>query len=458
MASKWKWRARQFASNQQEAHNGEKPTARCAAATGGRSPSHYFFVPKAYRATQVRSCRTSKAVVCLVGMNPPVQRLLWLVATIVALVVAGSSVIANAESACGAPSVGKDGWRVTQPETVGINSATLCSMDKWLQESKEKNVHALLVVRHGQLVFEQYFSGSDMHLNQAVGEVKFGADVKHDERSITKSITALILGIAIDRGWIRSINETVMSFFPQYADLRSQERDRITIADLLTMSSGLEWHEFGVPYTSKANSEIAMDTSVDPYRFALEQKIVAQPGQVWNYSSGSAELVGAVLRKATGKPLDQLAREVLFQPLGIENVEWYKYAQGNVSAAAGLRLRPRDLAKIGQLMLQQGTWNGKQIVPASWIRSATSPHMQAIELYFYGYQFWLGRSLFDRREVIWASAIGNGGERMFIVPELDLVVVMNAGLYDSPLQGSLPIEIFNGYVVRAIQTQRQSSR
>jgi CubicO group peptidase (beta-lactamase class C family) len=326
------------------------------------------------------------------------------------------------------------------------------------RNQKKKNVQALLVVRHGQLVFEQYFSGSDMHLGQAVGEVKFGADVKHDERFITKSITALILGIAIDRGWIRSIDEAVMSFFPQYADLRSQERDRITVADLLTMSSGLEWHEFGVPYTSKANSEIAMDTSVDPYRFALEQKIVAQPGQVWNYSSGSAELLGAVLRKATGKPLDRLASEVLFQPLGIENIEWYKYAQGNVSAAAGLRLRPRDLAKIGQLMLQQGTWNGKQIVPASWIRSATSPHMQAIELYFYGYQFWLGRSLFDQRELIWASAIGNGGERMFIVPELDLVVVMNAGLYDSPLQGSLPVETFNGYLMRAIQTQRQSSR
>jgi CubicO group peptidase (beta-lactamase class C family) len=436
----------------------EEPAARCSAATSGRSPSHYYFVPKAYRATPARSCRASKVAACLVGMNPPVQRLMRVVATVVALLVAGSSFIANAQSACGTPSVGKDGWRVAQPETVGINSATLCSMDKWLQESKETNVHALLVVRHGQLVFEQYFSGSDMHLGQAVGEVKFGADVKHDERSITKSITALILGIAIDRGWIRSINEAVMSFFPQYADLRSQERDRITIADLLTMSSGLEWHEFGVPYTSKSNSEIAMDTSVDPYRFALEQKIVAQPGQVWNYSSGSAELVGAVLRKATGKPLDQLAREVLFQPLGIENVEWYKYAQGNVSAAAGLRLCPRDLAKIGQLMLQQGTWNGKQIVPVSWILSATSPHMQAIELYFYGYQFWLGRSLFEQREVIWASAIGNGGERMFIVPELDLVVVMNAGLYDSPLQASLPVQIFNGYVMRAIQTQPQSSR
>jgi CubicO group peptidase (beta-lactamase class C family) len=373
-------------------------------------------------------------------------------AIIVAFTISAS---AGARADCGTPTDLKDGWRIATPESVGLSSATLCSMVKFIDESKQNNVHAVLVIRHGQLVFEQYFTGSDYHLGQAVGEVKFGPAVKHDDRSITKSITALVLGIALDRGWIKNLDQPVMSFFPQYADLRTTDRDRITLADLLTMSSGLEWHEFGVPYTSKANSEIAMDTSADPYKYALAQNVVAPPGQVWNYSSGSAELIAAVLKKATGKPLDQLAREVLFEPHGITDVEWYKYAQGNVSAAAGLRLRPRDLAKIGQLVLQRGTWNGKQLVPASWIRSATSPHMQAIELYFYGYQFWLGRSLFDQRELIWSSAIGNGGERMFIVPELDLVVVMNAGLYDSPLQVSLPMEIFNGYVMRAIETQRQ---
>jgi len=378
-----------------------------------------------------------------------------LAAMMVALTISAS---VGARADCGGPTDLKDGWRIATPESVDLSSATLCSMVKSIDESKQNNVHAVLVVRHGQLVFEQYFTGSDYHLGQAVGRVKFGPEIKHDDRSMTKSVTALILGIAIDRGWIKNLDQPVMSFFPQYADLRTAEKDRITLADLLTMSSGLEWHEFGVPYTSKANSEIAMDTSADPYRYALQQKVVAPPGQVWNYSSGSAELIAAALKKATGKPLDQLAREVLFEPLGITDAEWYKYAQGNVSAAAGLRLRPRDLAKIGQLMLQLGTWNGKQVVPASWIRSATSPRIQAIELYFYGYQFWLGRSLFDQRELIWASAIGNGGERLFIVPELDLVMVMNAGLYDSPLQGSLPIEIFNGYVLRAIETQRQQGR
>jgi CubicO group peptidase (beta-lactamase class C family) len=100
----------------------------------------------------------------------------------------------------------------------------------------------------------------------------------------------------------------------------------------------------------------------------------------------------------------------LFEPLGIEDVEWYKYAQGNVRAAAGLRLRPRDLAKIGQLVLQRGMWSGKQVVSASWIRSSTTPQLDALDLYFYGYQFWLGRSLVDKREVLWSSAIGNGGQ------------------------------------------------
>ncbi len=142
----------------------------------------------------------------------------------------------------------------------------------------------------------------------------------------------------------------------------------------------------------------------------------------------------------------------MFEPLGIADVEWYKYAEGNPSAAAGLRLRPRDLAKIGQLVLQRGSWNGKQIVSSSWIETSTAPQIGAIELNFYGYQFWLGRSLVNRREVLWASAVGLGGQRVYIVPEFDLVVVVNAGLYQSPLQGMVPLTILNQYVLAALES------
>jgi CubicO group peptidase (beta-lactamase class C family) len=168
------------------------------------------------------------------------------------------------------------------------------------------------------------------------------------------------MGIAIDHGWIKSIDAPVFSFFPEYASLSTPEKNRITIRDLLTMSSGLEWHEEDVPYTSPDNSEIVMDRSSDPMRAALAPDLVAAPGKIWNYNSGSTELLGAILKKATGRAVDQLAATLVFAPLGITDFTWYKQANGSPHAAGGLRLRPRDLAKIGQLILQRGSWNGTQ--------------------------------------------------------------------------------------------------
>lgn len=357
---------------------------------------------------------------------------------------------ALAQTGCGIPSSGNDHWLVATPESVGLSSAALCPMVKWLTDWKEGNIHAVLVARHGKLVFEHYFTGTDERLGRELGEVAFGPETRHDERSVTKSITDLVVGIAIDRGWIKSIDQSVMSFFPEYADLRTPEKNRITLRDLLTMSSGLEWHEIDTPYTSDKNSEIRMDTAPDPYRYALEQPVASPPGEIWNYNSGSTELLGAILRKATGKPLDQLARSLLFEPLGITDVEWYKYAHGNPSAAAGLRLRPRDLAKIGQLVLQHGAWNGKQLVSSGWIDASTTPQINGLLIFFYGYQFWLGRSLINKHELDWSAAWGLGGQRIFIVPERDLVVVVNAGLYRSDIQSQVPLKILNQYVLKAV--------
>ena len=369
-----------------------------------------------------------------------------------AVVLAMPVSFARAQNDCAAPPVGSDNWPVATPESVGLSGATLCPVVKRLTDWKEANVHALLVARHGKLVFEHYFTGADEHLGHPVGSIAFDAQMRHDERSVSKSITSLVFGIALDRGWIKSVDQPMMPFFPAYASLRTPEKDAITLRDLLTMSSGFEWHEFMVPYTSKNNSEIGMDFSPDPYKFALSQPIVAPPGTIWNYNSGSTELLGAILKQATGKPLDQLARTELFEPLGITDVEWTRYPQnGNPIAAAGLRLRPRDLAKVGQLVLQRGAWNGKQVVSRAYIDSATTAQMNAYDLNFYGYQFWLGRSLVDKREVLWSSAVGLGAQRIFIVPEFDLVMVMNAGLYQSPLQGEVPLEILNRYVLNSIK-------
>jgi CubicO group peptidase (beta-lactamase class C family) len=350
-------------------------------------------------------------------------------AVIVSIGLALLSKLSHAQTDCGRPVDGGDQWPLAAPESVNLTSATICPMVKWLNASRERNVHAVLVARHGTLVFEAYFSGNDEHWGQAVGEIVFGPKTKHDERSVTKSIVALVVGIAIDRGWIKGVDEPVLSFFPEYADLRTPDKDRITLRHLLTMSAGLEWHEYGIPYTDDANSENRMDAATDPYRYVLGQKVVAEPGRVWSYSTGATELLGAVLRRATGEALDKLSGKVLFGPLGITDVAWHSDTRGNPIAAGGLRLRPRDLAKIGQLVLQRGAWNGTQIVSASWVDAATSPQVNDPTAPSYGYQFWLDRSVVDKREVDWAVGIGWGGQRLYIAPALDLVVVVNAGLY-----------------------------
>jgi len=354
-------------------------------------------------------------------------------------------------NACGDPISSIDSWQIATPESAGLSKAALCPMVKWLAESKLDNVHAVLIVRHGKLVFEQYFTGDDEHLGRKVGAIAFGPTVRHDERSVSKSVVSLLTGIAIDRGWIKSIDAPVLPFFPEYASLSTPEKSRITIRDLLTMSSGLEWHEEDVPYTSPDNSEIVMDLSADSLRAALAPDMAAAPGKIWNYNSGSTELLAAILKKATGKPVDQLAATQLFAPLGITDFTWYKHPNGRPHAAGGLRLRPRDLAKIGQLILQRGSWNGTQLISAAWIDAATAPHIMGEALFFYGYQFWLGRSLVNGHEVKWTAAVGLGGQRLYVIPELDMVVALNSGMYDDSRQGRVALQVLDRYVIPAVE-------
>jgi CubicO group peptidase (beta-lactamase class C family) len=330
-------------------------------------------------------------------------------------------------------------WLTVTPETVGLDGAVLRGLGERFRSSTEDNVHAVLVIRSGNLVYEQYFTGEDERWGEPIGRVEFDPHIKHDLRSVTKSVISLLIGIAIDRKLIAGIDEPVLDFFPEYADLRSPEKDRILLRHLLTMSTGLEWDEYR-PYTDPLNSEIRMIWSPDRYRFALEPPVEAPPGKYFRYNSGSSELLGAILRKATGRPLQDYAREALFDPLAITDMGWMPYPNSATpSASGGLRLRPRDTAKLGQLLLAHGQWSGQRIVSAEWIDTSTSPQIGHPDgLFYYGYQWWLGRSLLNRREVLWTAGMGLGGQRIFVVPNFDLVMVITAGLYTSPVQSWLP--------------------
>jgi CubicO group peptidase (beta-lactamase class C family) len=352
---------------------------------------------------------------------------------------------------CAAPQERDDGWAVAAPDTVGLDPARICAIAARLTEANA-NVHSVLVARHGKLVFEHYRAGEDESLGRSLGTVAYAADVAHDLRSISKSVTSLLVGIALEGAPDRTLDAPVLDFFPQYAELRTPEKERITVRHLLTMSAGLAWDE-SKPYSDPTNSERMLIAAPDAYRYALEQPVVGPPGTHYNYSGAGATLLSGIVEKLTGQNFVDFARAKLFAPLGITDMTWTKMPNGVIAAASGLRLRPRDVAKIGQLVLARGQWQGQEVVPAYWIEASITPQIHGASVYFYGYQWWLGRSLVDKREIRWAAGVGWGGQRLFVVPSHDLVVVSTAGLYRSPVQvqGALAQEIFHDHVLAALR-------
>jgi CubicO group peptidase (beta-lactamase class C family) len=359
------------------------------------------------------------------------------------------SVYGNRPDGCGLPLARDDGWPVASDnDDKLIDRDALCRMADRL--STASNVHAVIVARGGKLVFEKYFKGSDEFYGRRVENVIFDADIPHGLMSVTKSVASLAFGIASERGLIRDLNEPIFSFFPELSDLRSPEKDRIRLVHALTMSMGLKWVE-ATPATGNFNNdEAGMYIARDPCRYVLGLPVTAPAGQEFLYNTGALRLVSAVFLKATGRHLDGFARETLFEPLGIIGTEWDRI-RGDTNAGGGLRMRPRDMAKIGQLVLTGGRWNDRQIVSKAWIEASTTWKINATDDQTYGYLWWLGRSLFNRRDVRWIGALGRGGQSIRIVPELDLVVVVTAGYYQdySPQAFKLQYSIFSD-VLRAI--------
>jgi CubicO group peptidase (beta-lactamase class C family) len=268
-----------------------------------------------------------------------------------------------------------DGWPIATPQARGFDTAALCAIGPHLAALDKANAHGVVVARDGALVYEAYFSGDDQrwpqkHWQEPLVRTGHDARTRHDIQSISKSVTALLVGAAIERGQLKGVDASVLSVLGGYADLATPERARMRVRDLLTMTSGLSWPQR--PYLRMSRQ---MEAAADPVRFVLEQPMVNPPGLVWHYNNGSAEVAGAVVKKATGKPIDQFAREALFAPLAIDDWEWGTMANGDPGASWGLRLRLRDLAKIGQLVLEHGAWQGRRVLAPEWIDIMTAPQV-----------------------------------------------------------------------------------
>jgi CubicO group peptidase (beta-lactamase class C family) len=295
------------------------------------------------------------------------------------------------------------------------------------------HLHVVLAERGGETVLESYGRGPDENWGRPLGEVSFTADTLHDLRSVTKSIVSLLYGIALERGEVPKLDTPVLKLFPEYEDLAADpERRRRTVEHALTMSLGMEWDEIK-PYTDPENSEIAMEIAPDRYRYILDRKLVAEPGSRWIYSGGATALIGEILQRGTAKKLSDYAREHLFEPLGISSFDWAAGRDGALSPASGLRLSANDLLKIGRLVLNDGLWNGRSIVPEAWLTASLRPVIATGEGPDYGYFWFCGQAPVPALggPASWFAGFGNGGQRLWICPKADVAAVVFSGNYNN---------------------------
>ncbi len=314
------------------------------------------------------------------------------------------------------------GWRTSTPEQQGIDSATLARMLEAV-EKQRLDIHGLVLVRNGYIVAEAYFQ-------------PYRQSTRHELYSCTKSFVATLVGIAIDKGYIAGVDRRVLSFFPRRTFASPDgHKGAMTLEHLLTMTAGLEWAEGDPAYRR-------MYASDDWLRFMLDRPMAEDPGSRFNYCSGCSHVLSAIVQESTGMPTLRFARQYLFEPLGIADVAWETDAQGIPIGGWGLRLTPRDMAKLGQLYLDGGTWEGREIVSAAWIQAAVSWHVATDGPLGYGYQWWTYPE--------WGAytARGRGGQLIFVIPGLKIVAVFTAGDQDDHAFFTL----IKDYIVPAVRS------
>jgi CubicO group peptidase (beta-lactamase class C family) len=356
------------------------------------------------------------------------------------------------------------GWSTSSPEAQGLDAAPLTALSQAIDAGAYGHVDRLVVVRHGYLVLSQrwerdYRAISRGHADAlgcgaetcpdttAVHQYNYyhpdhhpyyqGRDV-HSLQSVTKSVTATLIGIAIGRGEISGVDAPLLSFFEDY-DLSGVDDQlrHATLEDLLTMRSGIEWHE-DRPFDS-TNTTLRLEWSQDWIQFTLNQPMDAEPGEKWAYNSGGSHLMSGIIKAATGMFVDEYAEAYLFGPLGITDYHWKRTPKGYPDTEGGLYLEAEQLAKIGYLYLQDGVWEGRRLVPVEWVRASTARHVESVNRagWGYGYQWWrLDR---DGTEV-WAG-LGFGGQFLLVLPERQLIGVVNCwnlfGEAQRPILGGL---------------------
>lgn len=333
-----------------------------------------------------------------------------------------------------APENTGDGWTASTPATEGMSAAQLQGTMELIRDRTFTGVDSLVVVRHGKLVAEGYFNG-------------YVRDTLHDLRSTGKSFTSALAGIAINQG-LFTADDPISMHIPQFDrhDNMSARKQAIQIFHLLNMNSGLECNDWEPG--SRGNEERMYDTR-DWVGFILDLPMAFEPGQANQYCTGGVVVLGYIISQRSGMALDAYADAYLFGPLGIRDTNWRRSPDGAATGGGGLRLRPRDAAKLGQLYLDGGTWNGARVVPETWVQ-LSQQRLYSLGGDRYGYLWWKRSFPRPSGNVDSFFTSGNGGNFIFVVPSLDLVVVFTGSNYNSSL-GDQPFTILADRVLPAVQ-------
>lgn len=326
-----------------------------------------------------------------------------------------------------------DDWQTASLSDAAIKVEPIINLVEAIDSGKYQNIHTILIVRGGRIIVEEYFQG-------------YNRDKPHQIRSATKSIGSILIGIAIDKGYIPSVDQPINYYFnTKLTDSDAQEK-AVSVKSLLTMTSGFDCDDHS---GESFQCERAMYKTDDWVSFALNLPMVHQPGEHWAYNSTSLILLSKIIHQASGLSVQKFADEFLMEPLGINDLKWGFSPKGHVWLGGNAFMRPRDMAKLGQMCLEKGTWKNKQIVSKAWLEESTRRHACSEYGMGYGYLWWQGQQSIKDRLIgaFWAQ--GNGGQVIFVCPELDIVAVFTGGNYNSMLELQFMGMLIN-YIIPAV--------
>ena len=336
------------------------------------------------------------------------------------------------------------GWPSATPAAVGLDAKALAEFDADIAAGKYGYVDSMLIIRHGKVAYERYYKHDYDQI--------YGADAKrpgplnaldptgpydyfntwwhpyyrrgqlHTMQSVTKTITSIVIGVAIARKEFPDIDTPVLKFFDASKVANVDERKRrMTVRHLLTMTAGIDWNE-ELPYSDPNNTATLLEESFDWVRFTMDRPMAVEPGTIFKYNRGASQVLSYIFRAATGQDIEEYAARYLFAPLGIEHYFWKRSPTGLADTEGGLYLAPRDLARIAFLFLKNGVWESKQIVQPDWVKASVTPAISVSQTVKYGLKWWLF-SYGDRADKLAWCGSGFGGQLPIILPDYDVVAV-----------------------------------